>query len=55
LRRPLRHDRTLRRAAAWPLVQWPYPRCMAELARRIMGDVEEGTLDDLFEALTADE
>jgi hypothetical protein len=28
---------------------------MAELARWIMRDVEEGTRDDLFEALTEDD
>ena len=27
-------------------VQWPYLRSMAELARWIMRDVEEGTLDE---------
>jgi hypothetical protein len=47
-----RHDRTLQRAAAWPLVQRPYPRSMADLARWIMQDVEEGTLDEAVTAAT---
>jgi hypothetical protein len=51
----LKHERTLQRAAAWPLVQRPYPRSMAGLERWIMRDDSEESLDDLFEALTADE
>jgi hypothetical protein len=38
-----------------PLVQRPYPRSMAELARWIMRDIDEESLDELFEALTEDD
>jgi hypothetical protein len=37
----------------WPVVA--YPRSMAELARWIMRDADEESLDDLFDELTADD